>query len=79
MSYQSLEDRITKAAIAPRTRSTAPVGLPIVPPGTEPEFRLLTRGAELPDDAEVAANPRAASVRVRAAERVRLMNVKERR
>jgi 16S rRNA (cytosine1402-N4)-methyltransferase len=71
MSYQSLEDRITKAAIAPRTRSTAPVDLPIVPPGTEPEFGLLTRGAEHPDDVEVAANPRAASVRVRAAQRLR--------
>lgn len=71
MSYQSLEDRITKAAIAPRTRSTAPIGLPVEPPGTEPEFRLLTRGAELPSDIEVVANPRAASVRVRAAQRLR--------
>jgi 16S rRNA (cytosine1402-N4)-methyltransferase len=71
MSYQSLEDRIVKAAIAPRARSTGPIDLPVELPGTEPEFRLLTRGAELPSDAEVAANPRAASVRVRAAERLR--------
>jgi 16S rRNA (cytosine1402-N4)-methyltransferase len=70
MSYHSLEDRIAKAAIAPRTRSTAPVDLPVAPPGTEPEFRVVTRGAERPSDAEVAANPRAASVRVRAAERI---------
>jgi 16S rRNA (cytosine1402-N4)-methyltransferase len=70
MSYHSLEDRIAKAAIATRTRSTAPVDLPIAPPGTEPEFRVVTRGAERPSDAEVAANPRAASVRVRAAERI---------
>ncbi len=71
MSYQSLEDRIAKAAIAPRARSTGPVDLPVELPGTEPEFRLLTRGAELPSDTEVAANPRAASVRVRAAQRLR--------
>jgi 16S rRNA (cytosine1402-N4)-methyltransferase len=70
MSYHSLEDRITKAAITPRTKSTGPVDLPVELPGTEPEFRLVTRGAERPTDAEVAANPRAASVRVRAAERL---------
>jgi 16S rRNA (cytosine1402-N4)-methyltransferase len=71
LSYQSLEDRLVKAAIAPRTKSTAPVDLPIEPPGTEPEFRMLTRGAEKPSAAEVSTNPRAASVRVRAAERLR--------
>jgi 16S rRNA (cytosine1402-N4)-methyltransferase len=70
MSYHSLEDRIAKAAIAPRTRSTGPVDLPVELPGTGPEFRPLTRGAERPSEAEVAANPRAASVRLRAAERI---------
>jgi 16S rRNA (cytosine1402-N4)-methyltransferase len=70
MSYHSLEDRITKAAMAPRTRSTGPVDLPIELPGTEAQFRMLTRGAELPDDEEVAANPRSASVRIRAIERL---------
>ncbi len=71
MSYQSLEDRITKQAMAPRTRATGPVDLPVVLPGSEPEFRMLTRGAEPPGEAELAANPRAASVRLRAAERIR--------
>ncbi|WP_117208303.1 16S rRNA (cytosine(1402)-N(4))-methyltransferase RsmH [Allorhizocola rhizosphaerae] len=69
LSYHSLEDRITKQAFAELARSRAPIGLPIEPPGTEPTLRLLTRGgAELPSEAEVAANPRAASVRLRAAE-----------
>jgi 16S rRNA (cytosine1402-N4)-methyltransferase len=71
LAYQSLEDRIAKAAIAPRARSRGPIGLPVELPGSEPEFRLLTRGAERPDDTEVAANPRAASVRLRAAQRLR--------
>jgi 16S rRNA (cytosine1402-N4)-methyltransferase len=70
LSYHSLEDRITKQAMAARARSTGPVDLPVELPGTGPRLRLLTRGAELPGDAEVAANPRAASVRLRAVERI---------
>ena len=72
MSYHSLEDRLAKRAAAPPVAtSTAPPDLPVVPEEPQPELQLLTRGAEKADDAEVAANPRAASVRVRAAERVR--------
>ena len=70
LSYHSLEDRITKHVLAAQARSTAPVDLPVEPPGTGPRLRLLTRGAEQPDEAEIAANPRAASVRLRAAERI---------
>lgn len=71
MSYQSLEDRMTKRALTVRSTSTAPLDLPVVPDDAAPELRLLTRGAEKAPPDEVAANPRAASVRVRAAERVR--------
>lgn len=71
MSYQSLEDRIVKQAMTARSKSTGPIGLPVELPGTEPEFRTLTRGAEQAGEAEVAANPRAASVRLRAVERLR--------
>lgn len=70
MSYQSLEDRIVKHALAVGAHPDVPVGLPIVPDHLLPWLRLLTRGAEVADDAEIAANPRAASVRVRAAERL---------
>jgi 16S rRNA (cytosine1402-N4)-methyltransferase len=70
LSYHSLEDRITKQAMAVRARSTGPVDLPVELPGSGPKLRLLTRGRELPDEAEVAANPRAASVRLRAVERI---------
>jgi 16S rRNA (cytosine1402-N4)-methyltransferase len=70
MAYQSLEDRIVKRALAARAHSSAPVDLPVELPGTGPSLRLLTRGGEQADEAEVAANPRAASVRLRAAERV---------
>jgi 16S rRNA (cytosine1402-N4)-methyltransferase len=70
MSYQSLEDRIVKRAFLAGATPDVPHGLPIVPADRRPWLRLLTRGAEKAPDAEVAANPRAASVRVRAAERL---------
>ncbi|MBA3234138.1 MAG: 16S rRNA (cytosine(1402)-N(4))-methyltransferase RsmH [Propionibacteriales bacterium] len=71
MSYHSLEDRLTKQTLAARATSTAPIDLPVLPPGHEPELRLLTRGAETATNAEIEHNPRAASVKVRAAERIR--------
>ena len=71
MSYQSLEDRITKSVLAEYTTTTVPVDLPFVPEGQEPALRLLTRGAERAGEDEVTANPRARSARLRAAERVR--------
>jgi 16S rRNA (cytosine1402-N4)-methyltransferase len=74
LSYQSLEDRIVKRMLAARSSSTAPAGLPMELPEHRPELRLLVRGAELADDQERAANPRSAPVRLRAAERLRLMN-----
>jgi 16S rRNA (cytosine1402-N4)-methyltransferase len=70
MSYHSLEDRMAKQAFAEVTRSDLPPDLPFVPEGHEPAFRLLTRGAEKAPADEIERNPRAASVRVRAVERV---------
>jgi 16S rRNA (cytosine1402-N4)-methyltransferase len=70
-SYHSLEDRLVKQAFTAATRLDVPPDLPFVPEGMEPTHRLLTRGAEQADEAEVARNPRAASVRLRAVERVR--------
>ncbi|MGZ4442079.1 MAG: 16S rRNA (cytosine(1402)-N(4))-methyltransferase RsmH [Nocardioidaceae bacterium] len=71
MSYHSLEDRITKQAFAEQTRSDLPPDLPFVPQGPPPALRLVTRGAEKASPAEIEENPRAASVRLRAVERVR--------
>lgn len=71
LSFHSLEDRITKRGLAAGAASTSPAGLPVELEEHAPELRLLTRGAAVPDAAELAANPRSASVRLRAAERVR--------
>jgi 16S rRNA (cytosine1402-N4)-methyltransferase len=70
LAYHSLEDRITKRELAERSTSSTPVGLPVELPGHGPSFRLLVRGSEQADDGEVADNPRAASLRLRAAERI---------
>jgi 16S rRNA (cytosine1402-N4)-methyltransferase len=70
-SYHSLEDRLVKQAFTAVTRSEAPPDLPIVPEELQPAFRLVTRGAERAGEDEVATNPRAASVRLRAVERIK--------
>ena len=72
MAYHSLEDRIVKTALAAGATSQAPPGLPVVPDQDQPYLRLLTRGAEKAPADEAELNPRAKSVRLRAAERTRL-------
>ncbi len=69
-SYHSLEDRLVKQAFVAATRLDVPEDLPFVPAGHEPALRLVTRGAEKAGPEEIARNPRAASVRLRAVERV---------
>jgi 16S rRNA (cytosine1402-N4)-methyltransferase len=71
MSYQSGEDRITKQELRRRSHTTAPLGLPRELPEHRAEFTELTRGAETASPEEIAHNPRAASVRLRAAEKLR--------
>lgn len=71
LSYQSLEDKIVKSALLARSTSAVPVDLPFVPEGSQPELRLLVRGSEQAKQDEIAENPRAASVRLRAAVRER--------
>ncbi|HEV7452806.1 MAG TPA: 16S rRNA (cytosine(1402)-N(4))-methyltransferase RsmH [Pseudonocardiaceae bacterium] len=70
MSYHSLEDRIVKRALVQLTTSRTPPGLPVELPGHGPQLRALTRGAEQAGSAETEVNPRAASVRLRAAQRI---------
>ncbi|MGV9415145.1 16S rRNA (cytosine(1402)-N(4))-methyltransferase RsmH [Nocardia sp. NPDC003693] len=70
MSYQSLEDRVVKAALTKRSVSRTPLDLPYELPGMGPEFKILTRGAEKATEQEIEQNPRATPVRMRAAERI---------
>ena len=71
ITFQSLEDRIVKQAFAEGAADRTPPGLPVPLPEHGPVLRLLTRGGETASEAEVRTNSRAASARVRAAERIR--------
>ena len=68
ISFHSLEDRIVKHFLRDRERGcTCPPDFPVCVCGHEPELRAIQRRPVRPSEAEVAANPRAASARLRAA------------
>jgi 16S rRNA (cytosine1402-N4)-methyltransferase len=70
ISFHSLEDRIVKTAIRESARGCiCPPDLPVCGCGTEPELRVLTPRVIRPTEDEVGENPRAASARLRVAER----------
>jgi 16S rRNA (cytosine1402-N4)-methyltransferase len=69
LSFQSLEDRITKEAFSQVTKSTSPKYLPFELPGHEVKFKWIAKG-EAASDLEISENSRAQSVRIRAVERV---------
>jgi len=71
LSYQSLEDRIVKQALVAAATSSAPLDLPIELEQHAPILRLLVRGAEKATEQEISRNPRSASVRLRAAQKIR--------
>jgi 16S rRNA (cytosine1402-N4)-methyltransferase len=70
VTFHSLEDRIVKRFLQLRS-GAAPGGSRHAPEVARvaPRFRLVTRKAVEPDAAEVAANPRARSARLRVARR----------
>lgn len=71
LAYHSLEDRIVKRSFAELAVDRTPPGLPITLASAGPQIRLLSKGSEAATDAEILANPRANSVRLRAAVRIR--------
>ena len=70
MSFQSLEDRIVKEIFTEATTSGTPRDLPVDLPEFAAKFALVVRSSVLPSEAEIAANSRAQSVRLRAIERL---------
>jgi len=70
MSYHSLEDGIVKRAMQEAAVSSTPIGMPMQLPGTSPALKVITRGVERATELELSQNPRAASARLRAAEKL---------
>ncbi|WP_394941071.1 16S rRNA (cytosine(1402)-N(4))-methyltransferase RsmH [Psychromicrobium sp. YIM B11713] len=71
MSYHSLEDKIVKKVFSTGANSSAPVGFPVELEEHKAELKILTKGTEVPTEAEIQENPRAASARLRAVERIK--------
>ena len=71
VSFHSLEDRPVKQFFRERSGGRQPNRHepPAATKSPDPTFTLLTRRARKPDSAEISANPRARSARLRAAER----------
>ena len=69
VSFHSLEDRIVKNFLIERGRAPAFSRHQPEVMAAPPSFRLLTRKPQTPDEVEIAANPRARSAKLRAAER----------
>lgn len=71
LSYHSLEDRVVKRFLqAERRGCTCPPEAPVCVCGRRPRLRLLSPKGLVPSAAEITANPRARSARLRAAERI---------
>jgi 16S rRNA (cytosine1402-N4)-methyltransferase len=71
LSYHSLEDRIVKRFFqAERRGCTCPPEVPVCVCGRAPRLRLVISKGLVPGEAEIVANPRARSARLRAAERI---------
>ncbi|MGY4721269.1 16S rRNA (cytosine(1402)-N(4))-methyltransferase RsmH [Naumannella huperziae] len=70
LAYHSLEDRMVKRVFRAGATADAPRHLPVPASELRPRLRLLTRGAEQPAEDETAGNPRAASARLRAVEKL---------
>jgi len=71
LSYHSLEDRIVKRCFRAEARGcVCPPEQPVCTCGRRPRLRIVTPRPLRPSDAEIAANPRARSARLRGAERL---------
>ncbi len=71
ISFHSLEDRIVKQFLQDQSRQcTCPPDFPVCICGCRPPLKLVHRKPIIPADAEITANPRARSAKLRVAERI---------
>jgi 16S rRNA (cytosine1402-N4)-methyltransferase len=69
VTFHSLEDRLVKTFLNERSRTPAGSRHQPEVEAEPPTFRVLTKRPVRPDEAEIAANPRARSAKLRAGER----------
>ncbi|MDQ3784695.1 MAG: 16S rRNA (cytosine(1402)-N(4))-methyltransferase RsmH [Actinomycetota bacterium] len=71
ISYHSLEDRLIKRRFIEESRDcTCPPDFPVCTCGAEARIRILVKRPVRPPEQEQASNPRSASAKLRAAERL---------
>ena len=73
ITFQSLEDRLVKTMFREKTSLSGdvPQGLPVIPVGMEPNFKLINKKPIVASDEELAANHRAHSAKLRIIEKIR--------
>lgn len=73
ITFQSLEDRLVKTMFREKSSLSAdlPQGLPVIPQGMEPHFKLVNKKPILPSAQELAANHRAHSAKLRIIEKIK--------
>lgn len=76
ITFQSLEDRLVKTMFREKTSlpDDLPAGLPVIPDSMKPQFRLVNKKPIEPGSAELAANHRAHSAKLRVIERLSKKN-----
>ena len=71
ITFHSLEDRLVKRSFQSLLgKCTCPPGLPVCVCGNAGRLKLITHKPIIPEEAEIAANPRARSAKLRVAERI---------
>lgn len=73
ITFQSLEDRLVKTMFREQSSISAdiPQGLPVIPAGMSPDFKLINKKPILPSEKELAANHRAHSAKLRVIEKIK--------
>ncbi|WP_130847766.1 16S rRNA (cytosine(1402)-N(4))-methyltransferase RsmH [Lactiplantibacillus mudanjiangensis] len=73
ITFQSLEDRLVKTIFKEHSDlPELPPGLPVIPAEMQPDYRLVNRKPISPSEAEVTANRRARSAKLRVIERLNI-------
>lgn len=73
ITFQSLEDRLVKTMFKEKSSISddLPQGLPVIPEGMSPDFKLINRKPILPSTQELAENHRAHSAKLRIIEKIK--------